>query len=186
MIKDFNDDLKMNAEKVFTDRKIVFGEGAVNAKIMLIGEAPGGEEEKQGRPFVGSAGKNLNEFLSILELDRNDIYISNVVKLRPFKLSEKTGKPVNRAPNREELDFFIPFLHKEIKIIQPDIIVTLGNTALRAVFEDNSASIGDYHGKVTEHNDLKVFALYHPASIIYNRSLKDTYLEDLNKLKELI
>lgn len=181
----YNDMIKKSGEE-FPNRKVVLGEGKENAQIMLIGEAPGGEEEKQGKPFVGSAGKNLNEFLQILELKREDIYISNVVKIRPFKLSPKTGKPVNRPPDKDELDFFTPYLIKEIKKVNPEIIVTLGNTSLRAVLDSKSASIGDYHGKITEKDDLKIFALYHPASIIYNRSLKETYKEDLTKLKELL
>lgn len=170
----------------YKDRVIVLGEGKKNAKIFMIGEAPGGDEEKTGRPFVGKAGKNLSEFLEIVGLKREDIYISNVVKIRPFNLSPKTGKPVNRTPNRKELEFFTPYLIEEIEAINPDIIVTLGNTSLRAVLNDKKAVIGDYHGKITEVLDKKLFALYHPASIIYNRSLKDTYYDDLDKLKNVL
>ncbi len=170
----------------YSDRVIVFGEGANNAKIFMIGEAPGGDEEKQGHPFVGKAGKNLSEFLEIVGLKREEIYISNVVKIRPFNISPKTGNPVNRTPNKSEIDFFTPYLMKEIDEIKPDIIVTLGNTPLRAVLEDSKANIGDYHGKITEYNDKKIFALYHPAAIIYNRSLKDTYYDDLNELKKIL
>lgn len=186
MLNDLYKEMENLSHIKFPNRRVVFGEGKQNAEIMLIGEAPGGEEDKQGRPFVGSAGKNLDEFLKILCLNREDIFISNVVKLRPFKLSEKTQKPINRQPNKEELSFFIPYLLKEIEIVSPKIVVTLGNTALQAVLGDKKAVIGDYHGKITEKNDIKLFALYHPASIIYNRSLKAVYEEDLEKLKRII
>lgn len=186
MISQTNDKILSLSEEMFEGKKVVLGEGILNADIMLIGEAPGGQEEKQGKPFVGSAGKNLNEFLEHINLKRENIYISNVVKIRPCKLNEKTNRTVNRAPNKKELEFFIPFLKEEIKDINPKIIVTLGNTALRAVLNDNSASIGDYHGKLTDSNNLHIFALYHPASIIYDQSLKEIYYEDLDKLKKVI
>lgn len=177
---------QMLADNPFKDRKIVLGEGNLNCKIMLIGEAPGANEEEQGRPFVGKAGENLNTFLKIIDLKREDLFISNVVKLRPFKLSEKTNKPVNRPPNKEEIGFFTTYLLQEIEEINPEIVVTLGNFALKAVLQDNKAVIGDYHGKFTPCNTRKLFPLYHPASVIYNRSLQEVYISDIHKLKELI
>jgi len=187
MIFDIYNEMKENSEKVFSGRKIIFGEGTVNADILLIGEAPGGEEERLGRPFVGSAGKNLDKFLEIIELEREKIYITNVVKLRPFKLSPKTNKPVNRPPNKEEIQFFKEYLYREIEEINPKIIVTLGNTALRAVFRNNTTLIGDYHGKLWEEVfGFRVFPLYHPASVIYNRELEKVYLDDLHKLKAIL
>ncbi len=185
-MNEFNEYMKKESEKAFGNRKIVFGDGKINAGIMLIGEAPGGEEEKQGKPFVGKAGKNLNEFLEIVGLNREDLYISNVVKLRPFKLSPKTGKPVNRPPDKSELDFFVPFLHKEIELVRPKLIVTLGNFALKNVLMDQKASIGDYHGKIVEKGGKKIFPLYHPASIIYDRAKAPVYIEDLHKLREVL
>ena len=119
-------------------------------------------------------------------MDREEIYITNVVKLRPFRLSPKTNKPVNRAPNKEEVDFFKEYLYREIEEVNPNIIVTLGNTALKAVFKDKNALIGDYHGKIWDAFGMKVFPLYHPASIIYNRELEKVYLDDLNNLKEIL
>lgn len=170
----------------YADRKLVFGEGNADTDIVFIGEAPGGDEEKQGHPFVGKAGKNLSEFLEVVNLKREDIYITNVVKLRPTKSSEKTGNLVNRPPNKKEIKFFVPFLLKEIDIIIPKIIVTLGNVSLKAVLEDEDATIGEYHGKVIQKGSYKVFPLYHPASIIYNQSLKEVYYQDLNNIKKLI
>ncbi|WDU82851.1 uracil-DNA glycosylase [Caloramator sp. Dgby_cultured_2] len=133
---------------------MVFGEGAKNAKIMLIGEAPGRFEEEIGRPFVGQAGKNLDEFLNILGLNRDDLYITNVVKFRPTKKDAKTQRLSNRAPNKKEIELSKEFLIKEIEFIKPKIIVTLGNVPLKALLYDK-ASIGEYHGKLVNLDDKK-------------------------------
>lgn len=168
-------------------KTIVFGEGAEKPTLIMIGEAPGGDEEKQGRPFVGKAGKNLSTFLTIVGLKREEIYITNVVKLRPTKESPKTGKAVNRPPSVEEIDFFLPFLLEEIKAVAPKVIVTLGNVPLKAVIGEKKAVIGDYHGKPQPLADGRIlFALYHPAAVIYNRALQETYDEDLQALKAFL
>ena len=175
------------------EKPLVFGEGnSDHPPVMLIGEAPGEQESLQGRPFVGKAGKNLDGFLQVLEMNREDIYISNVVKIRPTKVSEK-GRTSNRPPNKEELALFTPYLMEEILQVQPRMIVTLGNVALKALCGPR-VIIGDMHGKVTEVNvrhekqegTFKLFPLYHPASIIYNRSLQEVYDEDLQVLKGLL
>lgn len=187
MIYDIYNEMKKNSEKVFPGRKIIFGNGTENSDILLIGEAPGGEEEKLGKPFVGNAGKNLDKFLEILEIERKKIYITNVVKLRPFKFSPKTNKPINRSPNKKEIDFFKEYLYREIEEINPKIIVTLGNVSLKAVFRDGKAVIGNYHGKLWNGIfGFNVFPLYHPASIIYNRELEKVYSDDLKNLKKII
>ena len=171
----------------YKENIIVFGEGAENPALMMIGEAPGGDEEKQGRPFVGKAGKNLSAFLEVVGLKREEIYISNVVKLRPTKESPKTGKAVNRPPSAEEIAFFLPYLLEEIKVISPKVVVTLGNVPLKAVTGEKKAVIGDYHGKPTPLADGRtLFALYHPAAVIYNRALQATYDEDLLALKAFL
>ena len=171
----------------YQTKTIVFGEGAENPALMLIGEAPGGDEEKQGRPFVGKAGKNLSAFLEVVGLKREEIYISNVVKLRPTKESPKTGKAVNRPPSAEEIAFFLPYLLEEIQVISPKVVVTLGNVPLKAVTGERKAVIGDYHGKPTPLADGRtLFALYHPAAVIYNRALQATYDEDLLALKAFL
>ena len=175
------------------EKPLVFGEGkADHPPVMLIGEAPGEQESLQGRPFVGKAGKNLDGFLGVLGLNREDIYVSNVVKIRPTKVSEK-GRVSNRPPNKEELALFTPYLMEEILLVKPQMIVTLGNVALKALCGPK-AIIGDLHGRessvtVTHEKqaaDFRLFPLYHPASIIYNRSLQAVYDEDLVKLKELL
>lgn len=171
------------------EKTLVFGEGRTDhPPIMLIGEAPGEQETLQGRPFVGKAGKNLDGFLQVVGLNREDIYISNVVKVRPTKVSPK-GSVSNRPPNQEELALFTPYLYEEIMLVQPGMIVTLGNVALKALL-GKDAVIGAYHGRVTEATvqgqGFRVFPLYHPASIIYNRSLTEVYQQDLERLKTVI
>ena len=172
------------------EKVLVFGEGNVEQPpIMLIGEAPGEQETLQRRPFVGKAGKNLDGFLEVVGLQRRDLYISNIVKIRPTKVSEK-GRLSNRPPNREELALFTPFLMEEILLVQPRCIVTLGNVPLKALL-GSKAVIGDHHGVMTRATvthekrsaEFALFPLYHPASIIYNRSLQEVYQADLIALK---
>ncbi len=170
----------------YNDRKLVFGEGKTDGGIMLIGEAPGGEEEKMGRPFVGKAGKNLDEFIELAGLKREDLYITNVVKFRPTSISEKTGRNVNRTPSREEIEDFVPLLKNEISTYKPYLIVTLGNVPLKAVTGNNRLSIGDCHGKIMQLEGLNIYPLYHPASVIYNRNLKNVYASDVKNIKEYI
>ncbi len=175
------------------EKPIVLGEGnGSHPPVMLIGEAPGEQESRQGRPFVGKAGQNLNGFLDVLELKREDIYITNVVKIRPTKVSEK-GRTSNRPPNKEELALFTPYLMEEILRVQPQMIVTLGNVALKALC-GSKAVIGEMHGAAAKAHvthekqeaDFPLFPLYHPASIIYNRSLQAVYDDDLRSLKALL
>ncbi|MCD8214081.1 MAG: uracil-DNA glycosylase [Clostridiales bacterium] len=180
------DEMREKAGEAFPGRKFIGGEGNLKPRLVLIGEAPGGEEEKQGRPFVGKAGKNLSEFLEILGLQRESIYITNVVKLRPVKISPKTGRASNRPPNKAEVEFFTPYLYRELEILRPEYAVTLGNFALRAVKKDKKAVIGELHGRSLDQSGFTLFPLYHPASIIYNRALKDTYIKDIEILKEIL
>ena len=178
---------QLNAEE---HRPLVFGEGMdKHPVLMLIGEAPGEQETLQGRPFVGKAGKNLDAFLEAVRLRREEIYISNVVKIRPTKISA-AGRVVNRPPSREEKALFTPWLMREIALVRPDALVTLGNVALQAFVED---VIGNRHGRWTQAVvkppreaafTLPLFALYHPASVIYNGSLKATYERDLMALAD--
>jgi len=173
---------------------VVFGDGKTNRpQLMLIGEAPGEQEAREGKPFVGKAGKNLTAFLQSVELERSELYISNVVKIRPSKISP-AGRTVNRPPNQEEISFFLPWLYREIMIIQPKAIVTLGNVALH-VFFPNTITIGQCHGQwhsITiadgsePESQYPLFALYHPASVIYNRSLAEVYQRDVLLLRDTL
>lgn len=169
---------------------LVFGDGKVDAPtLMLIGEAPGEQEALQGKPFVGKAGKNLTEFLLAVGLLRSELYISNVVKMRPSKTSA-AGRIVNRPPTQEEIAQFAPWLYREIAIVKPKAIVTLGNVALHA-FVEKEETIGNCHGRWRDVSiktsdstfQLPLFALYHPASVIYNRALATVYADDLRTLK---
>lgn len=181
--------LNERIKEQFKDKELVFGDGSVNSLVMLIGEAPGANEVKQKKPFVGQAGEQLKEFLSILKLKREDLYITNVVKFRPTKISKKTGNLINRAPNKREINAFKEFLFEEIDIIKPKIIVPLGNVPLKAIF-DSDLQISKEHGKMLEANIkgsiYKIYPLYHPAAVIYRRELKKVYIEDLLRLKDVI
>ncbi len=176
-----------NQEKI-----MVFGEGNPYASLVLVGEAPGQQEVVQQRPFVGKAGKNLDEFLRILDIKREDIYITNAVKFRPVKVDPDTGRTSNRPPNREEIDLNRTVLYKELTIIRPSFVVSLGNIPLRVLTDDNKITIGQVHGKPLnisvgiEELNMVLFPLYHPASIIYRPQLKETYMEDLHKLKQYL
>ena len=171
---------------------LVFGDGKTEKpELMLIGEAPGEQEAREGKPFVGKAGKNLTAFLQSIELNRSELYVSNVVKIRPSRLSA-AGRTVNRPPNRAEIDFFLPWLYREIALVKPQAIVTLGNVALHAFLPENEM-IGQCHGRWHEiivsadekaEQGFRLSALYHPASVIYNRSLATVYQQDVCLLRD--
>lgn len=192
MKEELLNDIKLECIKAVEDRYpgegkvVVFGEGSVDADIVLVGEAPGEKETRYVRPFAGPAGKNLDEFLSILMIEREEIYITNTVKFRPFKINPKTGRLSNRPPEKNEIDLCLPFLLLQLKVIKPSIVVTLGNTPLKAVSDNGSLTIGKCHGSPFHAGGFLLFPLYHPASIIYNVGLKETYHEDLLKLKEFM
>ncbi len=162
----------------------VIGEGGHDAKIMLIGEAPGKNEAKTGRPFCGAAGRLLDELLASINLPREQVYITNIVKDRP---------PQNRDPLPEEISIYGPFLDQQIEIIKPEIIVTLGRYSMTYILEkfkiDNIKTISQLHGQVikvvTSFGPIKIVPLYHPAAAIYNQHLKATLLEDIKILKTL-
>ena len=165
------------------DKILVFGDGKCDQPpLMLIGEAPGEQETIKRRPFVGKAGKNLDEFLQLMGMQREEIFVSNVVKIRPTAVGP-TGRIKNRAPSKEEIALFSPYLMKEIELVKPCALVTLGNVPLRALM--GSGTIGDMHGRWhTACNGLPLFALYHPAAIIYRRELKEVYEQDVCRLRD--
>ena len=150
--------------------KIVFGEGNHKADLMFIGEGPGAEEDKQGIPFVGRAGQLLTKMIKAMGLERDDVYITNIVKCRP---------PANRAPFRDEVSICIPYLRKQIKQIKPSVIVCLGSIAVSYLLNSNS-SIGKVRGKFVEYESgIKVMPTYHPAYLLRNPSMKREVWEDL-------
>ncbi|MCF8011775.1 MAG: uracil-DNA glycosylase [Clostridiales bacterium] len=155
--------------------------GKVN--IAFVGEAPGAKEAKLGTPFIGTAGSNFSEFLNYLNLNRDEVFITNTVKCRPTVnyLGEK-----NRAPKTSEISACFYYLEKELDIINPEVIVTLGNIPLRQLSGDKKASISNYHGKMFSYKKSKVFPTYHPGALTYNPGLKDIIKGDLDLLKKLI
>ena len=120
-------------KREFEDKEIVLGDGNPDGELLLIGEAPGKDEVLKGRPFVGMAGKNLSEFLDVIKLTRDDIYITNAIKFRLSKVNPDTGRISNRPATRQEIEQNRDYLLKEISIIEPKYIITLGNVPLRAV-----------------------------------------------------
>ena len=191
LLMSLNKELKVYLDDLYQQATpLIFGDGDVDSQIVLIGEAPGKNEILQGRPFVGQAGKNLDEFINVLEIKKTDLYITNVVKMRPYKINEQTGREANRTPTKKEVSIFSPFLGRELEIIKPTLVVTLGNIALKCITQDEASSIGSLHGTPIEMKfggvEFSLFPLYHPASIIYKADLKDTYNADLHKLKDYI
>lgn len=175
-------ELDKAAKKAGYVSPLVFGEGTIGATLMLIGEAPGANEEAQRKPFVGKAGQNLNELLQEVKIDRAQSFVSNLVKIRPSAVSAK-GNIINRTPNADEKEFFKPYLLREIDIVAPKIIVTLGNTPLSVFL---NSTIGTVHGKLFTDKKYRVFPMYHPASLIYNRALLDTYKKDMQSLANIV
>lgn len=163
----------------------VIGDGSHFSEIMFIGEAPGRNEAKTGRPFCGRAGDILNELLESVGIKREDVYITNIVKDRP---------PKNRDPLPEEIKIYGPFLDRQIEIIKPKVIATLGRYAMGYVMknfdlESELLPISQMHGKVFEakasYGNIKIVPLYHPAVAVYNSHTKDQLKKDFGVLKEL-
>ncbi len=181
-----NAELKQIVDQTYgEDEKIlVYGEGAVGARVVLVGEAPGEQETLKRRPFVGKAGKNLDEFLLLAGLDRSELYVTNTVKFRPTRIS-KAGRTVNRPPTHAEIALFSPYLMREIEIVKPEYVVTLGNVPLQT-FTDSKTVIGSVHGQVLNVHGIHLYPMYHPASMIYNRSLREVYKQDVLRLSEIL
>jgi uracil-DNA glycosylase family 4 len=169
----------------------VVGEGSHDAAIMFVGEAPGLNEAKTGRPFCGAAGKFLTELIESIGLKREQVYITNVVKDRP---------PENRDPTPEEIALYSPFLDRQVRIIKPKVIVTLGRHSMGYVMKRYDLDfeiepISKIHGKsfqtvfFNENNEpqqLTIVTLYHPASALYNGGMRDTHMKDFEILKKFI
>jgi len=156
------------------------GEGSVDADIFFIGEAPGKKEDLEGRPFIGAAGKFLDEMLAEIKLSRKDVYITNIVKYRP---------PNNRDPLPNEIEASWPWLEAQIDLIKPKLIVFLGRHAMNRFFPEEQ--ISKVHGKLLKKKIKNIstqnfFALYHPAAALYNGGLRETLLEDFKKIPKII
>jgi uracil-DNA glycosylase len=152
------------------------GEGPTHAEIMFIGEGPGANEDKQGRPFVGASGKFLDQLLEQAGVTRTGVWITNVVKCRP---------PGNRDPLPDEVDVCTSnYLQHQIKIVNPSIIVTLGRHSMGLFFK--GAKITQIHGQMRKVNDRFVIAMFHPAAALHQLSLKSTIMADFARLPELL
>lgn len=160
----------------FLGRKnVVFGEGNADAKLMFIGEAPGKDEDEQGRPFVGKSGQLLNKAFSIAGIDRENIFITNIVKCRP---------PNNRTPAPLETNTCMNlFLFNQIKIIRPQIICTLGSVALNSLM-GQAYQITKIRGSILKKDDIMVIPVYHPSYILRNRSQATVWLQDIKLVSE--
>lgn len=179
-------DDKVSPELASTANQLVFGTGSPDAEIVFVGEAPGKNEDLKGEPFVGAAGKFLDEMLASVSLNRDDIYITNIVKYRP---------PNNRDPLPEEKKAFLPYLQAQLEVIQPAILVTLGRHSTNSFLPD--LQISKEHGhpkrvKLAFRSDpnrvleVVIMPLFHPAAALYNGGLRQTLLDDFLKIPEII
>lgn len=162
----------------------VIGEGTVNAKVIFIGEAPGYKEDLLGRPFVGKAGKLLDELLQYIKLDRREVYITNILKCRP---------PKNRNPKSTEISACTSYLDTQIENIQAKVIATLGNFATSYIlkkYQFKVEKIGKIHGKIYSIKSLtfecSIIPLYHPAAAVYNPKVKSILMNDFKYIKKLL
>lgn len=154
---------------------LVPGEGNPDADVMFIGEAPGKNEDLTGRPFIGAAGKFLDELLQSIGLSRKDVFITSILKYRP---------PNNRDPKPEEKDEFWPYLLAQIEVIQPKLIVALGRHGANCFLPD--LKIGQEHGQVKDWNGYQLLPLYHPAAALYNGGMRQTLFDDFKVIATLI
>lgn len=166
--------------------QLVFGDGNPDADVVFIGEAPGKNEDIEGKPFVGAAGKFLSEMLAGIGMKREDIYITNIVKYRP---------PNNRDPLPEEKKTFLPYLQAQLEVIRPKIVVTLGRHSLSCFLPD--LQISKVHGepkriRINFHDEghegypLVILPLFHPAAALYNGSMRQTLIDDFNSIPAII
>lgn len=178
------EELKAVAEEVsvctdcelhFSRKNAVPGEGPPGADIMFIGEGPGFHENEQGRPFVGAAGRFLEELLATIGLSREEVFIGNVVKCRP---------PGNRDPRSEEIAACSKYLERQIAAVDPKVVVTLGRFSMAGYFPN--AKVSSIHGQARQINGRWIMAMYHPAAALHQPSLKSVVIEDFARLPEII
>ncbi|CAB1254489.1 uracil-DNA glycosylase [Clostridium sp. MT-14] len=169
----------------------ISGDGPIPCDVLFVGEAPGKTEVERGKPFVGMAGKTFEKYLNLINLERKMVRITNSCFFRPIKIKEgKNGRKTvsNRTPKISEIKLFKDILNKEIELVNPRIIITLGNTPLKIFTEFNS--IGECHGNIYFNEQLKkhIFPMYHPSALTYNRNsnFESTYKNDWLKLKNAL
>ena len=155
--------------------QLVFGDGSADAQIVFIGEAPGKNEDLQGLPFVGAAGKFLNEMLAMIGLDRKDVYITNIVKYRP---------PNNRDPYPDEKAEFLPYLKQQLEVIGPKIVITLGRHSTNSLLPE--MPISQVHGQPKRYQGQVYLPLFHPAAALYNGAMRQTLIDDFALIPTII
>lgn len=187
----------MEENSVLKSDTYVSGDGPFPCSIMFVGEAPGKDEVREGKPFVGKAGSILKGILTRLNIERKDIYVTNTVKFRLAKPGKREGTLANRPAEKKDIEACIHILKEEIKSVNPLFIVSLGNVPLKAILSlsdkcENKYTVGEVHGNIISLNFegidriVRLIPLYHPASIIYNRSLESEYEKDIEKLKKIL
>jgi len=166
---------KVCPELAVSATQLVFGDGSPDADIVFIGEAPGKNEDLQGIPFVGAAGKFLNEMLASINLKRADVYITNIVKYRP---------PENRDPFPDEKAAFLPFLRAQLEVINPKLVATLGRHSMDALLP--GLQISQVHGQPKRYQGQVYLPLFHPAAALYNGGLRQTLVDDFAKIPRIL
>ncbi len=166
---------KVCPELAASATQLVFGDGDPDAELVFIGEAPGKNEDIQGLPFVGAAGKFLNEMLEGIGLKRNDVYITNIVKYRP---------PENRDPYPDEKAAFLPYLRAQMAIIKPKIVVTLGRHSMECFLP--GLQISKCHGQPKRYKKQVYLPLVHPAAALYNGSMRQTLIDDFSRIPTIL
>jgi uracil-DNA glycosylase family 4 len=176
-LEDFNSEINgcLSCSLGNTRNKFVFGDGNPNADLMLIGEAPGAQEDQEGIPFVGRAGNLLNDILKAIKFERKDIYIANILKCRP---------PKNRDPLPSEREVCSPYLYKQIELIKPKVILCLGKVAANVMLNNND-SLTTMRGNIHEINGIKTMVTFHPAALLRNSNWKKPTWEDVQKVRKL-
>jgi len=171
-----------------TKVKSVFGEGDPDTKLMFVGEGPGFEEDKQGRPFVGAAGELLTKIISAMGLTREKVYITNVVKCHPLRIPDPYLRNNDRPPTKQEIESCIPYLKKQIMIIRPRIICCLGSTAA-TVLTKKEEPISELRGKIFKYEEIpeiEIVPTYHPAALLRNPSLKPLVWKDMKLIMKIL
>ena len=175
ILKDLENELRSNRSLPLVGATLVFGEGNPDCKVMFIGEAPGFHEDKLGRPFVGRAGQLLDKLILEIKWKRFDVYISNIVKRRP---------PENRDPTPAEIEAYKPYLARQIEIIKPKVIATLGRFSMNYFLP--LAKISNDHGRVFEKDGMIIYPLYHPAAALRATRVLDDLRIDFKKLPDVV
>jgi uracil-DNA glycosylase len=178
--KAFEKELRKAAESFegCSDANLVLGEGNRSAAVVFVGEAPGAQEDKKARPFVGPAGRLLNDLLEEIGLERDSVWITNVVKCRPTK--DENGRKRNRPPSQAEFDDFLPWLERELKLVKPEMLVCLGATAAKAILGRKSVTMKDLRGEWLEGVlGIDTMVTYHPSFLLRRTTDRDERYADM-------